>query len=218
MKQILILAGPSAVGKTTVANELLKGNSDFELVRSVTSRPPRGDGNDSEYIYLSKEDFKRGIESNDVLEYTEYAGELYGTPKSEIDRIIKEGRVPLLILDINGVKALNKADGISVCAVYVYDDIRIVDQRLYDRYLGMTPSADTLIKYVNRKEQNNADYIASPEFAESFYSFVKNTEPETCAGEVRSAFFAFISGEKRDENAINLAVDFMIGSIKQAYM
>ena len=218
MKKVLILAGPSAGGKTTVANLLLHESSEFELVRSVTSRPPRGDGNDGEYIYISKEEFKSAIESSDVLEYTEYAGELYGTPISEIDRITKEGRVPLLILDINGVKALTKSDCVSACAVYVYDDIRVVDQRLYDRYLGISPSADALIKYVNRKEQNNADYLAAPEFSESFYSFVKNTIPEECASVVRSAFKAFASGEKRDADAVNLAVDFMISTIRQAYM
>ena len=218
MKQVLILAGPSAGGKTTVANELLRQSSDFELVRSVTSRPPRGDGNDGEYIYITREEFTKGIESSDVLEYTEYAGELYGTPRSEIDRITKEGRVPLLILDIKGVKALVNTPDVSACAVYVYDDIRVVDQRLYDRYLGANPSADGLIKYVNRKEQNNADYLAAPEFSKDFYSFVKNTAPAECADAVKAVFSAFTKGEKRDGDAVNLAVDFMIGTIRQAYM
>ncbi len=218
MKKVLILAGPSAGGKTTVAKELIGANSQFELVRSVTSRTPRGDGHDDEYIYLTNEEFSLGIEHGDVLEYTEYAGALYGTPKSEIDRIINEGRVPLLILDLKGVAALAQAAEISACSVYIYDDIRVIDQRLYDRYLGQNPSAEALIKYVKRKEQNNADYLAAPDFSGDFYAFVINSSPEECAAEIGKIFSDFSAGNARDEGAISLAVDSMIDSVRRAYM
>ena len=218
MKKILILAGPSAGGKTTVANELLKSNSEFELVRSVTSRPPRGDGHDGEYIYVTREALEEEIKRSEVLEYTEYAGELYGTPKSEIDRITSAGKVPLLILDLKGVAALNSNEGISACSVYVYDDIRVIDQRLYDRYLGENPSAQALIRYVGRKEQNNADYLAVNDFSKDFYAFVRNSSPAECAAEIKKIFSDYTLGAARDESAISLAADFMIDSVRRAYM
>ena len=90
MKKVLILAGPSAVGKTTLMSEILS----------------RGDGRDQEYIYLTKEKFLNCVKRAEMLEYTEYGGNMYGTPKYEIDRIFSDGKIPLLILDINGVKAL----------------------------------------------------------------------------------------------------------------
>lgn len=218
MNNILVIAGPSAGGKTTVAKELIGAKEGFELVRSVTSRPPRGDGHDDEYIYLTKEEFLSGIERCDVLEYTEYAGALYGTPRSEIERISNEGRVPLLILDLKGVASIAANADLSPCAIYVYDDIRTVDQRLYDRYLGENPSAQSLVKYVNRKEQNNADYLAAPEFSKNFYAFVRNTTPVECAAEIENLFSQFVCGKARDDGAISLAVDSMIDSIKRAYM
>ena len=72
MRKILIIAGPSAVGKTTIVHEIMKkGNIPFELVRSATTRPMRGDGFDSEYIYVSREEFSMLVECGGVLEYTE---------------------------------------------------------------------------------------------------------------------------------------------------
>ena len=99
MKNILIVAGPSAVGKTTVAHRMLELDSRFEFVRSVTTRPCRADQFDNEYIYITEEEFRHLINTDGVLEYTIYAGNYYGTPRSEIDRIISEGKIPLLILD-----------------------------------------------------------------------------------------------------------------------
>ena len=93
----LVLAGPSGGGKTTVMNELVGSDYGFELVRSATTREKRGDGNDGEYIYLSKDEFSGQIKAGKMLEFTEYGGNLYGTPHSEIERIVKEDKIPLLI-------------------------------------------------------------------------------------------------------------------------
>jgi guanylate kinase len=169
MKNILIIAGPSAVGKTTIANALFAADPRFEFVRSVTTRAPRGDSFDDEYIYISQEEFRHLIDTAGVLEYTEYAGNLYGTPRSEIDRITAEGRIPLLVLDINGVHSLynNKGD-INPCGVYVYDDLCVMEQRLYARYEGDYSRMESRIK------QNRIDYVRIPSFAPVFYAFVRN--------------------------------------------
>ena len=106
MNKILVLAGPSAVGKTTVMKALMSKYEGFDYIRSATTRAPRGDGYDSEYIYLSINDFSSLIKNGGVLEYTEYGGNFYGTPSSEIERIFEDGKIPMLILDINGVKTL----------------------------------------------------------------------------------------------------------------
>ena len=70
MRKILILAGPSAVGKTTVMKEILSRSDEFEFIRSATTRAPRGDGHDSEYIYLTEIEFKKRIADGEMLEYT----------------------------------------------------------------------------------------------------------------------------------------------------
>ena len=175
MIKVLILAGASAVGKTTVGSLLVELGK-FELVRSVTTREMRADTFGSEYIYLTRDEFLKLVEDGGVLEHTEYAGNFYGTPRSEIERISAEGKTPLLILDLNGVKSLSEAEGVAPCSLYLYDDLNVMEQRLYDRYIGDSPSVDGLKKFLSRKEQNIADYLEMEKFAPCFYRFIKGRE------------------------------------------
>ena len=201
MKNILIIAGPSAVGKTTIAHRMLELDSRYEFVRSVTTRPKRADRFDSEYIYITDEEFRHLIATGGVLEHTQYAGSFYGTPRSEIDRITSEGKVPLLILDINGVTSLynNKGD-ISPCGVYVYDDINVMEQRLYERYKDDIDSPETQRKLNSRSRQNIIDYSQMPENEGVFYSFIRNCSSVNCCAEkVGEVFAAFCGGVPRDD-------------------
>lgn len=198
MKNILIIAGPSAVGKTTIANALFAADPGFEFVRSVTTRAPRGDSFDDEYIYISDEEFRRLIDTAGVLEHTEYAGNLYGTPRSEIDRITAEGRIPLLVLDVNGVVSLSKNKGdINPCGVYVYDDLKVMKERLLLRYGG---ECDKMLSRVN---QNREDYRRMPEFVPYFYAVVKNCDTvEGCREKIDKVFRDFVENYPKnpDEN------------------
>ena len=204
MITVLILAGASAVGKTTVGTLLVESGS-FELVRSATTRERRNDAFGAEYIYLTRGEFEALVARGGVLEHTEYAGNLYGTPRSEIERIAAEGKTPLLILDLNGVKSLSLAEGINPCALYLYDDLNVMEKRLYDRYVGESPSVDGLKKFLSRKEQNISDYLEMEKFAPCFYSFVKGgSTAEESAEAIISAFRAFENGEKAAPEA-NLA-------------
>lgn len=208
MKNILIIAGPSAVGKTTVAHRMLELDSRYEFVRSVTTRPCRGDQFNSEYIYISDEEFRELIHNGGVLEHTEYAGSFYGTPRSEIDRITAAGKVPLLILDINGVVSLsaNKGD-ISPCGVYMYDDIDVMEERLFERYKDDMESEDTKRRFNSRVRQNIIDYSSIPERQKVFYAFIRNCSSVCdCAEQIGSIFDEFCNGvPKNGEGNIELA-------------
>ena len=213
----LVIAGASCSGKTTVVKRLLLKYQDLELSRSVTTRAPRGDGNDGEYIYLDRESFESELSKGSILEYTEYSGELYGTPLSEIYRISESGRTPVLILDLKGVASLNASDKVNACAVYIYDDIDVIDKRLYDRYLG-TPSLDGFKKYVSRKERNNQDFLSVGEFSSNFYAFLKNSESPDKTGErIMEILSDFKRGIERNEEKIALSADEMISSLNRMY-
>ena len=205
MKNILIIAGPSAVGKTTIAHRMLELDSRYEFVRSVTTRPCRQDQFGSEYIYISLDEFQHLIDTAGVLEHTEYAGNFYGTPRSEIDRITSEGRIPLLILDINGVESLSKNKGdISPCGVYVYDDISVMEARLVERYKDDFDSPDTKRRYESRRRQNLIDYSEMPIHEPYFYAFVENCATvDLCAEKIGSVFADFCNQlpKNADENA-----------------
>ena len=192
MKKCIILVGPSAVGKTTVAHAMLKMNNKYELVRSVTTREMRDDSFGSEYIYISREEFLHQIEVGGVLEHTEYAGQLYGTPRSEIDRITSEGRVPLLILDLNGANSLFNAEGIAPCTVYLYDELDVMEKRLKARYISDNTSEADRKRYDTRTKQNIVDFSNMENYESFIYSFVKNCATvECCANELNRVYDSF---------------------------
>lgn len=188
-RKILVIAGASGVGKTTVAAHLLSTCTDFGLVRSITTRAPRGDGHDAEYIYLDRAEFLRRAESGETVEYMEYGGNMYGTPVSELDRIFGEGKIPLLILDIEGVKSLrSRSFDFTSTIVYVWDDINVIEKRLYARDLLESPTAEKLLSFIKRKEMNIRDYLGMPEISHLFDAFVQNDGIERCAAEIKELF------------------------------
>ena len=105
MKNILlVITGPSGVGKGTLVNRLLKSD-EFALSISCTTRKPRvGEEHGKAYFFISKEEFLKRVEEGDFLEYDEHFGNFYGTPKSFVEEQLREKTV---ILEIDVVGALN---------------------------------------------------------------------------------------------------------------
>ena len=196
MRAALIIVGPSCVGKTTVANKLISTEPRFELVRSATTRPPRGDGNDGEYIYLTREEFSKRAEVGEMLEYMEYGDNLYGTPKSELDRIFSLNKAPLLILDINGAKSVRAVEmGFLPIIIYLYADISTIESRLHDRYLKSDVSGEKFLTFSKRKEANLRDYRSLSEIHSLFDAFVKNSDVEKSVEEILGIYRAVLDGK-----------------------
>jgi guanylate kinase len=190
-KNLLVLVGPSAVGKTTVANEIVGRHREFSFIRSLTTRLPRGDGNDGEYLYTDRAGFLSEVESGGILEYTEYDGTLYGTPRSEIERIIEDGKTPLLVLDINGAISLTKSGSeLSPCVIYLTENEQTLKARLQQRYLS--GKAKQTSRYESRMARNAWEREHFAEFSSVFFDVIngKSTPKET-ADYVLFAFESF---------------------------
>ncbi len=198
MKNILVLAGASGVGKTTLAMKLLNADLRFSYVRSITTRKARKDEFDSEYIYVTKDEFKNKIEQNEILEYMEYGDNLYGTPVSEIERIFDDGKIPLLILDLNGIVSLKtQKHSFEVFAFYIYDELKNIEKRLYERELSKNPTVDKLEVFLRRKEANKKDYRNLPSFSENFDAFIKNEDLNTALRDIVDSYDSLSRGEAR---------------------
>jgi guanylate kinase len=209
-RRLLIIAGLSAAGKTVVSRELIGRSLGFTTIRSVTTRAPRGDGNDSEYFYLTEDEFYRAAESGELLEYMKYTDAMYGTPRSELERAHGEGLTPLLVLDLCGVKSFSEASDYKPCCVFLYEDLNLLEDRLYTRYIGDKPSVEGLNSFVKRKERNIDDSFKLPDMADCFYSFVRNRDSiaET-ADEVLRVFGDFCAGVPRDADACREAAQML---------
>lgn len=202
---VLVIAGASGAGKSTVA-DILISRGGYELSRSATTRNQRADKRDGEYLFVSEAEFVKMVSLGQMLEYTEYGGNLYGTPASEIDRIISSGKTPLLVLDLKGVKSLKTlATPYPVYAFYIYDELNRIEERLYSRDMTDGASVKNFLSFVKRKEQNIKDYLTIEEYAPYIDSFVKNTTPEECALEIKQRISASLSGEEIEEDKSGIA-------------
>lgn len=198
MKKILVIAGASGAGKTTVASLMLTKYNEFGLVRSVTTRAPRGDGHDCEYIYLDREEFDRRAAGGELVEYMQYGDNMYGTPVSELERIFEEGKTPLLILDIEGVKSLRKNTfDFTPFIVYLWEELSVIEKRLYERDVKDNPSKEKAASYEKRVAMNRRDYLSMPEIEPLFDLFIKNEGIESSADRIKEAM---ISNNGSSEN------------------
>lgn len=118
---VIVISGPSGSGKGTVVKELRQICSTMQVSVSATTRLPRGGETDGvEYYFKTREEFEKLIEGGEVLEYTQYNGNYYGTLKSEAERIISEGDDLILEIEVDGggqIKRLMGRECVSVMLI-----------------------------------------------------------------------------------------------------
>lgn len=107
---VVVLAAPSGGGKTTIARALVaRWPERYGFSVSATTREPRaGEREGADYFFLSKDQFRRRQAAGEFLESAEYAGELYGTLKAEVDRVLAAGRNVLLDIEVQGARQVRQ--------------------------------------------------------------------------------------------------------------
>ncbi len=143
--QVIVISSPSGGGKGTVISELLKKeNNNLWLSVSTTSRPMRAnDIPGVTYNFVTKEEFKQKIKEDYFLEYTEYVGNYYGTPKGPIKEKIEAGIDVILEIEIEGASNIKKLLPESIFIFIMPPSIKTLVQRLKKRN---TDSTDKLIE------------------------------------------------------------------------
>ena len=105
---LLVLSGPSGVGKTTVAHRLLEANSNLQRMVTCTTRAPReGEVDGQDYHFVTEDDFLTQIRAGGFLEHAEVYGNRYGTLKSSVQEALAAGRDVLIVNDVQGALALS---------------------------------------------------------------------------------------------------------------
>lgn len=100
---LYVISGPAGAGKGTLVSRVLSRTEGAWLSISATTRPPRGSERDGvDYRFLSVEEFERGIESGEFLEWALVHGNYYGTPRTPIEEHLSRGEAVLLEIDVQG--------------------------------------------------------------------------------------------------------------------
>lgn len=130
----LILSAPSGGGKTTIARELLRQRTDIGYSVSCTTRPSRqGEVEGTDYYFLDTDSFQSARERGDFAESADVHGNLYGTLRREVDRVLASGRHVVMDIDVQGARQFVVAYPDSVLVFILPPDAGVLLRRLKER-------------------------------------------------------------------------------------
>jgi len=130
----IILSSPSGGGKTTIAHKLLASRKDVGYSVSCTTRPPRpGETEGKDYYFLTEEKFKRRQGAREFAESATVHGDLYGTLRAEVERVLASGRNVIMDIDVQGTRQFAKAFPDSILIFILPPSSKALITRLEDR-------------------------------------------------------------------------------------
>ena len=132
--ELIVLSGPSGVGKGTVIAEMLSGRRDIYFSVSYTTRQPRtGEENGVNYNFVSREEFERMIANGELLEYAEYVGNYYGTSMKAIREKLDQGIDVLLEIEVQGAAKVKERCPEAVLIFLIPPSIEELSRRIHRR-------------------------------------------------------------------------------------
>ena len=184
--KILIITAPSGAGKTSVTTYLLQLFPQLSFSVSAATRPPReNELNGVDYYFMVLEEFKQKIQHNEFIEWEMvYEGKYYGTLKSEMERIWKSGKIPVLDIDVKGAIHVQQQFPENTLSIFIEPpSIEELKRRLQGRGTETKESLGARI--------NKASYEIS--FKHSFSHTIINNDLETARKEAVEIVEAFLA-------------------------
>jgi len=132
---LLVISGPSGVGKDTIARQLIDRRPDnFYFVVTATTRSPRvGEVDGQDYFFMSNDEFARMIENDDLLEYAVVYNDFKGIPKQQIRDALKSGRDVIMRVDVQGAATIRKLVPNAVSVFLMSESEDELERRLRER-------------------------------------------------------------------------------------
>ena len=131
---LIVLSGPSGSGKNTICDEVKKNNLNIWESISMTSRSPRdGEIDGKDYYFVSSKEFEEKIKEDKFLEYAEFAGNYYGTPRKNIQKHLDNGEDVILVIEIQGALQIKKKLPQALFVFLLPPSMAELKRRLTDR-------------------------------------------------------------------------------------
>ncbi len=178
--KLIVLTGPSGVGKGTIVRELLTRHDQLFLSISATTRQPRtGEVDGKDYFFKSRAEFEAMIAAKELLEWAEYAGNYYGTPLPPVAAQTTKGNFVLLEIEVVGANSVKNIFPDAVRIFILPPSFEVLKERLQGRG---TDSEEVIAKRLARAKEEL-------ELSKEFDYQIVNDDLEVAIAEIEAAIF-----------------------------
>jgi guanylate kinase len=179
--KLIVLTGPSGVGKGTLLRSLLERHPELYLSVSATTRQPRpGEIDGQHYYFVSRDKFEQMVSAGELLEWAEYAGNYYGTPRAPVEQQIQLGQLVILEIEVVGARKINQTFPTALRIFILPPSFAELEQRIRGR--GQD-SEEAISRRLSRAK-------AELEAADEFDVQLINEDMEKALLNLESAIFA----------------------------
>ena len=190
---LIVISGFSGAGKGTLMKKLVEEYEGYDLSISATTRQPRpGEEDGREYFFLTKEEFEQRIADDALIEYAQYCGNYYGTPKDYVERQMALGRDVILEIEIQGALAVRKKYPDAILLFVTPPSAEELRRRLSGRG---TETAEVIDKRLRRAAEE-------AQGIEEYDYILINDDLETCVKELHAIIDAAHHAPVRNEEFI----------------
>ena len=191
---LIVLSGPSGVGKDTVIEQVIKNDSSITKSISATTRQARpGEINGRDYLFISKDEFCKNIRENKLLEYTKYCENYYGTLKKSVEETLADGQNVILKIEVDGARQIKEKCPDSLRIFILPPTMQELKNRLLKR--GSEPYKNLEIRLKRAIEEIK--------FSPQYDYIVINDTVDECAAAINSIVNAEKFKPFRMKNIIN---------------
>lgn len=182
--KLIVLTGPSGVGKGTLVRSLLECYPELYFSISVTTRAPRpGEIHGKHYYFVSRDDFKAMIDRKELLEWAEFAGNYYGTPRTAVTEQVAQGKCVILEIELEGARQIRESYPEARQIFILPPSLAELEHRLRSR------GQDSDEAIVRRLQRAQTEMDAAKEFDVQ----IVNDHFETALNAISGAVFSFCS-------------------------
>lgn len=172
---LIVISGFSGAGKGTLMKKLIENYDQYALSISMTTRMPReGEVDGREYFFSTREQFEDKIKQGGLIEYAQYCGNYYGTPKDYVEKQLEEGKDVILEIEIQGAMKVKEKFPDTVLLFVIPPSVEVLQQRLVGRG---TEKEEIILERLQRAEEE-------AEGIEEYDYIIVNDDLEACVKEL----------------------------------